>query len=88
MLAVLQKLVIAAGDIDQNVLDFAVQDTAQVVECGGIQRLVFAEFVDGGAGNPVVFNQGIGGFVGFAQCGPEGCVRNHNATPQNSLRLS
>jgi hypothetical protein len=36
------------------------QDPTQVVDSCGVERLVSAEFVNGGAGNMVIFNKGIG----------------------------
>ena len=40
-------------------LHIAVQDAAEVVDGGGVQGLVFTEFVDGGAGEVVVLDHGV-----------------------------
>jgi hypothetical protein len=67
-------LIFLAGDIFHDLLDPAIEDPAQVIDGGGIQRSVLAKFIDGGAGYPVVFDQGVGGFTGSAQRIPERSV--------------
>lgn len=58
------------------------EDAAEVVDrCGG-EGLVFAELLDGGAGNAVVFDQGIGGFGGLLQLLPKGLIADHRIPPK------
>lgn len=42
-------------------LHVASQNPAQIVDCSGGDGLVFAEFVNGGAGDTVVLDEGVGG---------------------------
>ena len=58
-------------------LHIAVQDAAEAVNGGGVQGLVFTELVDGGAGEVVVLDQGVGGLAGCAErFSRRGCRRS------------
>lgn len=73
-------LVLVRGDIGHDVLHVAVEDPAEVVDGGGVQGLVLAELVQGGAGDMVVFDEGVGGLGGCFQRLPEGGVDDHGGT--------
>ena len=75
-------MVLGRGDVGHDVLHIAVQDAAEVVDGGGVQGLVFTEFVDGGAGEVVVLDQGVGGLAGCAERFPEGGVDDHEVPPE------
>ena len=60
-------LVFLAGDVFQYFLHPAVENAAKVIECGGVDGLIFAELVDGGAGDAMSGNQRICGFPGGFQ---------------------
>ena len=42
----------------------AVQDAAKVVDRGGVERFVLSQFVNGGTGDVVIFDQTIGRLAG------------------------
>ena len=46
----LKGLIRFGRDINQDILNPAVQDPAQIIEGGRVHRFVFPELVDGGAG--------------------------------------
>lgn len=53
----LQRLVCIGRHIIENIRDIAVKDAAKVVDGGSVHGFIFAEFVDGGAGNMMVIDQ-------------------------------
>ena len=73
----LQDLVLVGWDIFHNALHGASEDAAEVIDGGGVQGLVLTELIDGGTGNPVVFDQCIGGLRRIAQGVPKWSVRYH-----------
>lgn len=77
----LQFLIGFRGDIAEDLLDGAVEDAAQIVEGGSAQRFVLPQPVDGGGGNVMILDEGIGGFSGFLQRLPKGGVNQHSDTP-------
>lgn len=58
-----KRLVIFRRDVLHDFTDSTVKDSAKVVYGGSVQRFVFPQLVDGGAGDVVVFDQGVGGFI-------------------------
>ena len=71
-----KDLIFVGGDIFHDGFHRAGEDAAEVVDGGGIEGLVSAQLVDGGAGDPVIFDQGIGGLRRIAQGIPKGSVGN------------
>jgi len=63
-----------------NVLDLAVEDTAEIVDCCCIQRLVFPKLINGCTGNMMMCNERICCFGGILQCLPEWTIVDHNIT--------
>ena len=57
----------------------AVEDAAQIVDGSDVNGLVFAELIDGGAGDVVCFDERVGRFVGVLERIPERCIRNHTS---------
>jgi hypothetical protein len=53
--AVLQHLILIAGDIFHDLRYGTAQNPAQVIDGGGVQRLVVSQFVQGGTGNAMIF---------------------------------
>jgi hypothetical protein len=64
-------LVILIGNVLYDLLDTASENSAQVVKGRGGDGLVISQLVDGGTGNAVLSDQGIGGFAGFVKRIPE-----------------
>ena len=58
-----ERLVIFGRDVLHDFTNSTIENSAKVVNGGGVQRLVFPQLVDGGAGDMVVFDQGVGGFI-------------------------
>lgn len=56
------------------------QNPAQVIEGGGSQWLVIAEFIDCGTGNMMILNKGIGGLIGAFERRPEAFIYDHACT--------
>jgi hypothetical protein len=52
----LQHLIIYAWHILHHFFHRAVENTAKVIDGGGVQRLVVSQFVQGGTGNAMIFN--------------------------------
>ena len=77
---VLQWLILFTGDVFQDLLHRAVQNSAQVVNGSCGQGLVLAELVDGGAGNAVIFDQCVGRLAGSAKRSPKRPIGNHTVT--------
>ena len=48
----------------------------------GLAAGAVAELVDGGAGEVVVLDQGVGGLAGCAERFPEGSVDDHGVPPE------
>ena len=44
---------------------------AEVVDCGGVERFIVAQLIDGGAGDMMIFDERIGGFSRAAQAETE-----------------
>lgn len=61
------------------------QNPAEVIDGGGVQGFILAQFVNGGAGNVVVFDEGVGRFPGFFQGLPEGGVVDHGIISWDSI---
>ena len=76
----LKHLIILAGNILYDPFHRTAEDPAQVIDGGGVYRLVLSQLIDGGAGDPVVFDEGIGGFSALLQLFPERTVTDHNLT--------
>lgn len=57
------------------------QDPAQVVQGSSIHRLIFPQFVNGGTGDMMLVDQGIGCFLGIFQCFPERLIDDHALVP-------
>ena len=62
----LQLLIVFRGDIFHHVLHPAVENAAQIVDGGRVQRLILAQFIQRGAGDAVVLDEGVGGFAAAA----------------------
>ena len=76
-----QPLIIIGLHIFHDILHAAFEDDAEIVDRGCIQRLVLAEFVDGGAGDVVIFDERIGGLRRLLQRSPEPIIYDHHPTP-------
>ena len=76
-------MILFARNVGQDILHPAVQDAAEVIDGRGGDRLVFAELVNGGAGNAVIIDEGVGGFRRAAQGFPKTIVTNHIAHSQS-----
>lgn len=70
-----------------DVLHIAVEDSTEVIDRGGIHRLVFPEFVDGRTGYVVSCDQGIGGLIRFFQCCPKWLIANHTNASQDIMPI-
>ena len=62
-------------------MDVTVEDSAEVVDGCGIDRFIFAQAINGGAGNVVLVDQRVCGFSGLLQGSPERLVCNHAGSP-------
>lgn len=80
-IGVLQGLIFVGRDVFRNVFQLAVQYAANIIQRGGVQGFVLAQFIDGGAGNVVVMNEGIGRLIGILQRYPEAIINYHTVTP-------
>ena len=76
----LQKLILLRGNIAHDPLHRAGKDPAKIIDGGGIQGLVLSELVNGGAGDFVPFDQGVGGFLRSLKGFPKGGIVNHGIT--------
>lgn len=56
------------------------QNHAEVVNSGCVQRLVFAELVDRRTGDMVILDERICGLGGHLQCRPESIIYDHGNT--------
>ena len=74
---ILQALILRRMNIFRHIADGTVQDPAQIIQgcCG--DGLIFAQLVNGGAGNVVLLNQSIRGFRGRFESAPKGRIYNH-----------
>ena len=78
-----------ARNVGQDILHPAVQDAAEVIDGRGGDRLVPSELVDGGAGNTVIFDEGVGGFRRAPQGFPKNdCNKSYRTLPKLFLYLS
>ena len=57
-----------------HAIHVASQDAAEVVDGGGVHRLILPEFINGRAGDMVVPDKGLGGFMGAPQRLPKGGI--------------
>ena len=60
--------------VTHHFLNIAVENTTEVVDGGGVHRLILPEFINGRAGDMVVPDKGIGGFMGAPQRLPKGGI--------------
>ena len=81
-------MIFLAWNILHNFFHPALQNPAQVIDGGGVERLVFPQLVDGGAGDAVVLDEGVGRFGGSSECGPKRCVRYHYSASCGVIMLS
>ena len=70
----LQRLICFGTSIGDDIIDITVQYPAEVVDGGGVHRLILPEFINGRAGDMVVPDKGIGGFMGAPQRLPKGGI--------------
>ena len=77
----LKYLVILRGCIGHDVLHGTMQNPAEVIDGGGVQGFILPQFVDGGAGNVVVLDEGIGGFFRPLQGLPKRRIDDQDSTP-------
>lgn len=47
--------------IFHDILYLTMENDAQIIDGGCVERLVFPELIDGGAGNVMILYEGIGG---------------------------
>ena len=67
--------------IAHHFLDVAVENPAKVIDCGGVDGFIIAQAVDGGAGNVVLVDECVCGFLRFLQGPPERLICNHSGSP-------
>ena len=84
----LKHLIILAGNILYDPFHRTAEDPAQVIDGGGVYRLVLSQLIDGGAGNVMVLDQRVGGFPGRPECIPERLIRYHHRASFFRLRQS
>ena len=48
-------------DIFHDILYLTMENDAQIIDGGCVERLVFPDLIDGGAGNVMILYEGIGG---------------------------
>ena len=86
--AALQGVIFGRGDIFHYGFNSAVENAAQIVDGGGIQRFVFSELVYGWAGNAIILYKGVGGFSWIFESFPKRSINNHSITLPQSLITS
>jgi hypothetical protein len=52
-LGISQHLIGIAGNIAGNILQTTIQDTAQIIQRGGIHRFIFPQFINRSTGNMI-----------------------------------
>lgn len=79
-------MVLVRRDIGHNVFDVAAEDAAEVIDCGGCDRLILSELINGGAGDVMILDQGIGRFLGRGKGFPKRIVNDHLCTSLPAVR--
>ena len=77
----LQNLVTFVGDILHDLRNGAIQNTTQIIDGCGVERLVVTQLVDGRTGDAMVFDQCVGGFSGGMQGPPKRRIGDHGPHP-------
>lgn len=70
-------MVLVRRDIGHNVFDVAAEDAAEVIDRGGCDGFILSELINGGAGDVMIFDQGIGRFLERGKGFPKGSVNDH-----------
>lgn len=73
-------MVLVRRDIGHDVFDVATKDAAEVIDRGGCDGFILSELINGGAGDVMIFDQGIGRFLGRGKGFPKGTVNDHLCT--------
>ena len=84
----LQGLIAGTGYIFHHIGHFAAQNAAKIIDGGGVQGAIVAEFVDGGTGDAMIFDQGVGGLAGGMKRAPKWLVRNQNCHLPPNMGIS
>ena len=78
-------LIFAAGGIGHYIFNTTVQNETQIIDRCGIQRFVFAQFINDSTGNVMFFDKRIGGFIRPFQCFPKWRINDHLSAPVLSI---
>ncbi len=73
-------MVLVRRDIGHNVFDVATEDAAEVIDRGGCDGFILSELINGGAGDVMILDQGIGRFLGRGKGFPKRIVNDHLCT--------
>lgn len=79
-------MVLVRRDIGHNVFDVAAEDAAEVIDRGGCDGFILSELINGGAGDVMIFDQGIGRFLGRGKGFPKRIVNDHLCTSLPAVR--
>ena len=75
----LKALFLGVENVFHDVFRLALKNSAQIIDGGRGYRLVFPQLVNGGAGNMMPGDQGVGRLRGGLQCFPKTPVNNHSS---------
>ena len=64
-------------NVFHDVFRLALKNSAQIIDGGRGYGLVFPQLVNGGAGNMMLVDQCVGGFLRFAQGFPKSGIYDH-----------